>query len=52
LLEHLEESKGFDKKVLKLTRKMRVILDEPIEAGGQTPLDMRIRTRNGQELFR
>jgi 2-methylcitrate dehydratase PrpD len=38
--------------VLGLTKKIKVIADEAMEKRGHTPLDMRVRTRNGRELFR
>jgi 2-methylcitrate dehydratase PrpD len=51
-LEHFEEAQVRDQEVLRLARKVRVVADAALEARGHTPLDMRVRTRDGRELFR
>lgn len=51
-LEHFEEGRIRDAKVLEVTKKINVIPDEAMEARGHTPLDMRVRTRDGRELVR
>jgi len=51
-LEHFEESKVRDERVLDLTRKIEVVPDEAMEARGHTPFDLRVWTREGRELFR
>ncbi len=51
-LEHFEESRMRDADVLELAKKVTVIPDETLEARGHTPMDMRVRTKDGRELFR
>jgi len=50
-LEHFEEAMVRDEKVQELIKKIRVTPDEAMEARGHTPVDMRVRTRDGRELF-
>jgi len=52
MLDHFEESRVRDEKVLGLTKKIQVIADEAMEARGHTPLDMHVRTLDGRKLFR
>jgi 2-methylcitrate dehydratase PrpD len=51
-LDHFGESAVRDEKVLEIVGKIKVIPDEAMEARGHTPLDMRVWTREGRELFR
>ncbi len=51
-LDHFEENQVRDEKVLGLTKKIKVVPDEAMEARGHTPLDMHVRTRDGRKLFR
>jgi 2-methylcitrate dehydratase PrpD len=51
-LEHFEENKVQDERVLDMTKKIKVIPDEAMEARGHTPFDLRVWTREGRELFR
>jgi len=51
-LEHFEESKVRDERVMDLTKKIKIIPDEAMEARGHTPFDLRVWTRDGRDLFR
>ena len=51
-LEHFEENKMREAEVLDVTKKVTVISDETLEKRGHTPMDMRVRTKDGRELFR
>jgi 2-methylcitrate dehydratase PrpD len=51
-LEHFKEENVRDGQVLDLARRIRVVPDEAMEARGHTPVDMRVWTRDGRELFR
>jgi 2-methylcitrate dehydratase PrpD len=51
-LEHFEEGHIRDGAVEELARRIAVKLDAALERRGHTPMDMRVRTRDGRELFR
>ena len=51
-LEHFEENRIRDSKVLELTKRIDVVPDEALEARGHTPMDMRVWTRDNRELLR
>ena len=51
-LEHFEETRMRDTNVLELAKKITVIPDEGMEKRGHTPMDMRVWTRDGRDLFR
>ncbi len=50
-LEHFEGGMVRDEEVLELTKKIKVVPDALMEARGHTPVDMRVRTRDGRDLF-
>jgi 2-methylcitrate dehydratase PrpD len=51
-LEHFEESLIRDGKVAEFTKKIAVTPDKSLEERGHTPMDMRVRTRDGREFLR
>jgi 2-methylcitrate dehydratase PrpD len=51
-LEHFEESNVRDERIMELTKKIKIVPDEAMEARGHTPFDLRVWTRDGRELFR
>jgi 2-methylcitrate dehydratase PrpD len=51
-LEHFEENKVRDKRIMDLTKKIKIVPDEAMKARGHTPFDLRVWTRDGRELFR
>jgi 2-methylcitrate dehydratase PrpD len=51
-LEHFEESRMRDAEVLELAGKVTVIPDETLEKRGHTPMDMKVSTKDGREIFR
>ncbi len=51
-LEHFEKGRMRDPQVLGLAKKITVIPDENLEKRGHTPMDMRVTTGDGREIFR
>ena len=51
-IEHFEEALIRDGQAAKLAKKITVAADKALEARGHTPMDMRVWTRDGRELFR
>jgi 2-methylcitrate dehydratase PrpD len=51
-LEHFEESKMRDSKILELAKKITVNPDQELEKRGHTPMDMRAWSSDGREWFR
>jgi len=51
-IEHFEESLIREGQAALLAKRITVTEDKALEARGHTPMDMRVRTRDGRELFR
>ncbi len=51
-LEHFEEAQIREGKAAELSKRILVVPDKTLEQRGHTPMDMRIRTRDGREFFR
>jgi 2-methylcitrate dehydratase PrpD len=51
-LEHFEEGPIREGNVAEFTKKITVIPDKNLEKRGHTPMDMRVKTYDGRELFR
>jgi 2-methylcitrate dehydratase PrpD len=51
-LEHFEKGQMLDAKILELAKRITVNPDQSLEKRGHTPMDMRVRTADGRELFR
>ncbi len=51
-LAHFEEEAIRDPRLLELTHRVDVIMDPAMETRGHTPVDMRVRMKDGREFFR
>ena len=51
-LAHFEEEAIRDPRVLELTRRVEVIMDPDMETRGHTPVDIRVKMKDGREFFR
>ena len=51
-IEHFEEGLIRDGQAAELAKRIKVTADKALEARGHTPMDMRVWTRDGRELFR
>jgi 2-methylcitrate dehydratase PrpD len=50
-LEHFEEAQIREGKAQELSKRILVVPDKALEQRGHTPMDMRLRTRDGREFF-
>lgn len=51
-LAHFEEQAIRDPRLLELTRRVDVVVDQAMELRGHTPIDMTVRTKDGKSFFR
>lgn len=51
-IEHFDEAPIRDGQAAELAKRITVTADKTLEARGHTPMDMRVRTKDGRELFR
>ena len=51
-LEHFEEAQIREGKAAELSKRILVVPDKTLEKRGHTPMDMRVRTRDGREFFK